>query len=264
MSNLPSGTVTFLFTDIEGSTKLWEKYPEEMKSALAKHDSILKEAVESNHGQIIKTTGDGIHAVFSTAIDAVNAALKAQREFQTSEVSDTSEVSIKVRMGIHTGEAEMREGDYYGGTLNRAARIMSIGHGGQILISDITAQLIWEHLPENTSLLDLGSHHLKGLLQPEHIRQVNTPDLQADFPPLNSIPTATNNLPAQLTSFVGREHELTQAQKKLSDARLLTLIGPGGTGKTRLSVQIAGEQIANFKDGVWMVELAPISDAANI
>ena len=167
-------------------------------------------------------------------------------------------------MGIHTGEAEMREGDYYGGTLNRAARIMSIGHGGQILISDVTAQLIRDHLPENISLHNLGSHHLKGLLQPERIHQINAPDLRRDFPPLNSIPTATNNLPTQLTTFIGREHEISQAQKKLSNAKLLTLIGPGGTGKTRLSVQIAGEQIANFKDGVWMVELAPISDAANI
>ena len=148
MSSLPSGTVTFLFTDIENSTPMWEKYPEAMKSALAKHDSILKEAIESNSGQIIKTTGDGVHAVFSTAIDAVKASLDAQREFQTSEAptnSETSDVSLRVRMGIHTGEAELRDGDYYGSTLNRAARIMSIGHGRQILISDITLQVAREH-----------------------------------------------------------------------------------------------------------------------
>ncbi len=264
MSSLPSGTVTFLFTDIEGSTKLWEKHPEEMKPALAKHDSVLKNVVEFNNGHIIKTTGDGIHAVFSTALDSVNAALDGQQYLVSIPSYSTSDVIIKVRMGIHTGEAEVRDGDYFGGTLNRAARIMSIGHGGQILISDITAQLIREHLLESTSLLDLGSHHLKGLLQPEHIYQVNVPDLQKDFPPLNSIPTATNNLPAQLTTFVGRENELAQAQNKLSNAKLLTLIGPGGTGKTRLSVQIGSEQISNFKDGVWMVELAPISDTANI
>ncbi|HSM71767.1 MAG TPA: adenylate/guanylate cyclase domain-containing protein, partial [Anaerolineales bacterium] len=188
MSSLPSGTVTFLFTDIEGSTKLWEKHPEEMKSALARHDSILKEAVDSNNGQIIKTTGDGIHAVFPTAMDAINAVIEAQHNLETQITNPP----IKVRMGIHTGEAEMRDGDFYGGTLNRAARIMSVGHGGQTLISDVTAQLIREHLFENTSLLDLGSHHLKGLLQPEHIYQLKAPDLQKDFPPLNSVPTATN------------------------------------------------------------------------
>jgi class 3 adenylate cyclase len=146
MGSLPSGTVTFLFTDIEGSTKLWEQYPEAMKSALAKHDSILKEVVESNHGQIIKTTGDGIHAVFSTAIDAINASLDAQRSFQTSEVLEASEVLLRLRMGLHTGEAELRDHDYYGGVLNRAARIMSIGHGGQILISETTLQIAREHL----------------------------------------------------------------------------------------------------------------------
>jgi len=261
---LPFGTVTFLFTDIESSTKLWEKHPEEMKSVLAKHDSLLKEAVESKNGQIIKTTGDGVHAVFSTAVDAVNAAMDGQQHLASIPSYSTTEVEIKVRMGLHTGEAELRDGDYYGGTLNRAARIMSIGHGGQILLSDVTAQLVREHLPESTSLLDLGLHHLKGLRQPERIYQLNATDHQQVFPPLNSIPIATNNLPAQLTTFIGRENELSQAQSKLANAKLLTLIGPGGTGKTRLSIQIGSEQISNFKDGVWMVELAPISDAVNI
>jgi len=264
MGTLPTGTVTFLFTDIEGSTKLWEKYPEEMKSALATHDSILKEAVESNSGQIIKTTGDGIHAVFSTAIDSVNAALDAQRKFQISEVSETSEVLIRVRMGLHTGEAELRDGDYYGGTLNRAARIMSIGHGGQILLSETTMQVAREHLPKDVTTLDLGQYHLKGLKRVEQIFQINAPDLDHEFPPLNSLNIATDNLPAQLTSFIGRERELAEAQRKLEAAKLLTLIGPGGTGKTRLSVEIATKQLANFKDGVWLVELAPISDPAFI
>ncbi len=264
MTNLPSGTVTFLFTDIEGSTKLWEEFPEAMKAALAKHDSILKEAVESTHGQIFKTTGDGVHAVFSTAIDAIIAAIEAQRQLQTSEFFKNLEVSLRARMGLHTGEAELRDGDYFGQTMNRAARIMSAGHGGQILASEVVAQVAREHLPADVSFIDLGEHYLKGIVQTEKINQVAAADLQKEFPPLNSIPVATTNLPQQLTTFIGRERELKEASEKLASAKLLTLIGPGGTGKTRLSIQVGVEQLANFKNGVWLVELAPISDPAFI
>ncbi len=268
MNKLPSGTVTFLFTDIEGSTQLWEKHPQAMKSALAEHDSILKEAIESNHGHIIKSTGDGVHAVFTKAMDAINTAIRAQRILQSliplDVLGSTTAAQLKVRMGLHTGEAELRDGDYYGQTLNRAARIMSAGQGGQILISDVAAQVAREHLPAGVSLLELGEHHLKGLMHPERIFQLTAPELQKDFPPLHSVPTATNNLPTQLTSFIGRERERREAQGKLASTKLLTLIGPGGTGKTRLSIQIASEQLVNFKDGVWLVELAPISDPAFI
>ena len=260
MSDLPSGTVTFLFTDIEGSTTLWEQYPEAMKSALVMHDTVLKETIETNHGQIIKTTGDGVHAVFRTAIDAVKSALDAQSVFQTSEIFDASEVSLHIRMGIHTGEAQLRDGDYYGGTLNRAARIMSIGHCGQILVSVTTYHIAQEHFAANITSLDLGEHHLKGLSKPEKIYQVTTPDLTQEFPPLRSQTHATDNLPTQLTSFVGRERELADAKSKLEGARLLTLIGPGGTGKTRLSIQLGSQLIPDFKDGVWLVEFAPITD----
>jgi predicted ATPase/class 3 adenylate cyclase len=280
MNALPSGIVTFLFTDIEGSTSLWEKHPEAMKSALAKHDSILKSAVESNHGYVIKTTGDGVHAVFEKAADAANAAIGAQLSLKSlildnSDVASiqagksaqpysTTNMQVKVRMGLHTGEAELRDGDYFGQTLNRAARIMSAGHGGQILVSDVTVQVAREYLPADVSLFDLGEHHLKGLLHAEKIYQVVAPDLQKDFPPLNSIPTATNNLPAQLTSFIGREREMAEATKRLENARLLTLIGPGGTGKTRLSIQLGTEMLSHFRDGVWFIELAPLADPALI
>jgi len=275
MISLPTGTVTFLFTDIEGSTKLWEQHPEAMKAALAKHDSILKEIIESNKGYIIKSTGDGVHTVFTTAIDAINAAISAQRILQFLILLDdvvsvrgadeqrpysTTDTRVKVRMGVHTGEAELRDGDYYGQTLNRAARIMSAGHGGQILVSDVTAQVAHEHLSDDITLLDLGEYNLKGLSRAEEIFQVLAPDLQKEFPPLTSMVTATNNLPTQLTSFIGRERELKEAREKLLSARLLTLIGPGGTGKTRLSLQLGAEVLPLFTDGVWFIELAPLAD----
>ena len=261
---LPTGTVTFLFTDIEGSTQLWEKYPEAMKTALAKHDSILKDAVESNNGQIIKTTGDGIHAVFAKTLDAVNATLVSQHKLQSIYIDKPNSIFIKVRMGIHTGEAELRGGDYYGSTPNRAARIMSAGHGGQILISETTFHIAQEHLSADTNVIDLGEHHLKGLKQAEKIFQISARNLLQEFPALKSLTHATNNLPTQLTSFIGREHELAEVQSKLEDGRLLTLIGPGGTGKTRLSIELGNQLLPSFEDGVWLVEFAPIADPSLI
>src|SRR5512140_405524 len=175
---LPTGTVTFLFTDIEGSTQLWEKYPEGMKGALASHDAILRSAIESEHGQVLKSTGDGVYAVFGTALEAVKAAISAQHSLQ----AHPTELEIKARMGIHTGEAELREHDYFGGALNRAARIMSIGHGEQILLSGTTASLVREQLPQDTQVTDLGEHLLKGLSIPEQIWQLTAPGLTAEFP----------------------------------------------------------------------------------
>jgi predicted ATPase/class 3 adenylate cyclase/Tfp pilus assembly protein PilF len=260
MTHLPTGAVTFLFTDIEGSTQLWEQHPEAMKSALAKHDSILRETVESNHGHIIKTTGDGVHAVFASALDAVLAVLATQRQFQ----SPIANLRLKIRVGLHTGAAEARDGDYFGPSLNRTARLMAVGAGGQILLSAVTAKLAQGHLPDGVSLRDLGEHHLKDLIHPEHIYQVVAPDLRADFPPLKSLDALVNNLPIQLTSFVGREAEVAEVKRLLVTTHLLTLTGSGGTGKTRLSLQAAADLLPSFAGGVWWVELAPLADPALI
>jgi predicted ATPase/class 3 adenylate cyclase len=254
------GTLTFLFTDLEGSTRLWEKYPEAMQAALAQHDALLREAVESNGGRLIKGTGDGIHAAFETALGGACAALAAQDALRRERWEMIAPASLRVRMGLHTGEAESRGGDYFGSTLNRAARLMSLAHGGQILLSNTASELVREQLPGEMSLRDLGEHRLKDLVRPEHVFQLEHPSLEADFPPLASLDAFPNNLPIQLTSFVGRERELREARERLASARLLTLIGPGGTGKTRLSLQLAAEVLPEYRDGVWLVELAPLSD----
>ncbi|MFT3896019.1 MAG: adenylate/guanylate cyclase domain-containing protein [Anaerolineales bacterium] len=265
MNNFPSGTVTFLFTDIEGSTQLWEKYPEQMRAALAQHDAILRDVIASHHGHIIKTTGDGVHAVFEKAIDAAHATIEAQNQLkQTSEVFETSEVYLHVRMGLHTGEAELRGDDYYGQALNRAARIMAVAHGGQILLSSVTTELIREQLSENTNLLDLGEHRLKDLSRPEHLYQLTAPGLRQEFPAVRTVNAFQTNLPVQLTSFIGREREIGEINPCSNSARLVTLTGSGGTGKSRLSIEIGKQESTSFPNGVWFVELAPLADPAQI
>ncbi len=264
MPTFPTGTVTFLFTDIEGSTMLWGLYPRAMKSALARHDAILRQAVEANDGQVIKTTGDGIHAVFRTAFKAVTAALAAQQALHAEPWIEIQPHSPRARMGLHTGEAELRGGDYFGGALNRAARLMSIGHGGQILVSNTTAELIWENLPANTTLRDLGEVRLKDLARPEHVFQLVHPSLPPDFPPLTSFDAIPNNLPIQLSSFIGREKEITEIKGLLETSRLVTLTGSGGTGKTRLAVEVAALELASYPQGAWIIELATLTDPSQI
>jgi predicted ATPase/class 3 adenylate cyclase len=265
-SDLPSGTTTFLFTDIEASTKLWEEYPQAMKGALTRHYDVLHKAVEAHAGQVVETTGDGILAVFGTSLDGVAAALAAQQALIAERWEDLQPNAIRVRMGLHTGEAEMREGMYAGPGLNRAARLMSIGHGGQTLLSSTTADLVRDMLPAGASLRDLGEHRLKDLVRSEHIYQLFHPDLPADFPPLKSLNAFPNNLPVQLTSFIGREEELKAIKDLLfrPDIRMITLIGPGGTGKTRLSLQTAAEIIDHFRDGVYFVDLALIREPESV
>jgi len=265
-TNLPTGTVTFLFTDIEGSTRLAQEHPFEMPELLARHNAILQQSIEMHRGFVFRIVGDSFSAAFDTAIDALLAAVDAQRQLQSASWSPAP---IRVRMGIHTGSAQLRDealGSSYEGyaTLALTQRVMSVGHGGQILLSQITHDLVKDRLPEATRLRDMGEHRLKDIVRFEHIYQVLVSDLISEFPPLTTIDVNNHNLPAQLTSFVGRKREIAEAQEVLASTRILTFIGPGGTGKTRLSLQVAAEQVSEFKDGVWLIELAQLADSTYI
>jgi predicted ATPase/class 3 adenylate cyclase len=255
---LPTGTVTFLFTDLEGSTRLWEEHPDAMSSALARHDEILRNAVERHHGWIVKRTGDGMHAVFTSARDAIEAAVDAQLELASVDWGETG--PLAVRMGCNSGEAELREGDYYGPSVNRAARIMAAAHGGQILCSHATAQLLEDALPPDVTLLDLGEHRLRDLARAEHVFQVQHPALRLEFPRLRSLDAYPTNLPAQRTSFIGREGDVDAVAAALRDHRVVTITGVGGVGKSRLAIQTAAAVLPRFPDGAWLCELAPVTD----
>jgi predicted ATPase/class 3 adenylate cyclase len=259
---LPSGIVTFLFTDIESSTRLWESYSAEMESASSRHDELLREIIHQHGGFVVKTTGDGFHAVFASASDAVNAALAGQSSIQNGDW-DLPE-PLRVRMGVHTGEAQLRDADYYGSAVNRAARLMGAGSGGQVLLSDVTAQLIREHLQQGTELVDLGEHSLRDLAVPERVFQLNGAGLLAEFPELKATRSTRHNLPESLTTFVGRERESAELNRLLGSTRLLTLIGVGGTGKTRLMLHTARNNLDQYRQGVWLVELAALTDPEQI
>jgi predicted ATPase/class 3 adenylate cyclase len=262
--SFPSGIVTFLFTDIEGSTPLWEQMPEAMQAAVKQHHAILRQSIVGNGGQVFQVVGDAFQAAFRLASDGLCAALSAQRALYDAHWGPTG--PLKVRIGLHTGPAELdSHGDapyQVGHALNRAARVMSAGYGGQILLSQEAADLMERELPEGVSLLDLGQHQLKGLQRMEHLYQVVAPDLPHHFPPLPTGLAHPHNLPAQLTSFIGREKELEALQQLFlsQNGRLVTLTGSGGTGKTRLALRTADRLLDSFPQGVWFVELAPISD----
>jgi predicted ATPase/class 3 adenylate cyclase len=259
MGKPPSGTVTFLFTDIEGSTKLAQQHPDHISALLTRHNQILDQCIQAHDGFVFRTVGDAYCVAFHNVNDALQAALEAQRILYAEAWSPAP---IKVRMGIHAGAAQLEGESNYSGyaTLALSQRIMSAGHGGQVLLSQTVHDLLGGKLPANAQLFDMGEHHLKNVLQPEHLYQLAVPDLPSAFPSLKTLKTVNHNLPHSLTSFIGRERELSQIKEKLATARLLTLIGPGGTGKTRLSLQMGGEALPDFKDGVWLVELAPVSD----
>ncbi|MDQ4099170.1 MAG: NB-ARC domain-containing protein, partial [Chloroflexota bacterium] len=260
MPDFPSGTVTFLFTDVAGSTRLWQDHPDAAAPALARHFALVRGAVESEEGTVFKIVGDAVCAAFSSAPRAVAAALSAQRAL-TEEVWGSTG-PLRVRMALHSGEALHQDRDYFGPPLNRVARILSVAHGGQVLLSAAAQELARDAMPDGASLLDLGEHRLKDLYRPERIFQLVHPSLHRDFPPLRSLDARPHNLPAQPTPFVGRESEITQVADllKRDDVRLVTITGPGGVGKTRLSLQVAADVLDAFPDGCWFVDLASIRD----
>jgi predicted ATPase/class 3 adenylate cyclase len=261
--NLPSGTVTFLFTDIEGSTKLAQQYPDAMPALLARHHEILNQSIQAHNGYVFQVVGDSFAAAFHSAGDALNAVLEAQRHLHNEAWSPAP---IKVRMGIHTGTAHLNDKSaptVYSGyaTLALTQRIMSAGHGRQILLSGATRELVRDTLAEDTELLDLGERRLKDSIHPEHLYQLNASGLPTNFPPLKTLDSFRNNLPVQLTTFIGRKKEIVEIQQELKEHRLVTLIGTGGIGKTRLSLETAHAALSPYFNGVWFIELAPLSDA---
>jgi predicted ATPase/class 3 adenylate cyclase len=259
VAELPSGTVTFLFTDLEVSTRLWDQEPDAMSAALARHDAILQGAVAAHGGQVVKGRGDGFHAVFAVADGAIGAAIDAQVAIgaESWEVSEP----LRVRIGIHSGAAELRDGDYFGSPVNRAARLQAVAHGGQILCSQSTADLVRDSMPGTVQLVDLGEHTLRDLSRPERVFQVSASGLERSFAPLQSVAAFPGNLPVQVTSFVGRRDELAGLSELLHEARLVTITGTGGVGKTRVAIQLAAERLERFPDGAWLFELAAVTDA---
>jgi predicted ATPase/class 3 adenylate cyclase len=258
----PLARTTFLFTDVEGSTRLWEQDPERMRPALARHDAIARAAVEAHGGRVVKMTGDGMHAVFPEPHAALRAALALQQAL--ADPAATGGLALRVRCGLHAGSGESRDDDYFGPAVNRAARIMGAAHGGQVLLSQAVAARVADGLPPEASLRDLGSVRLRDLSSPERVYQLVHPRLRRDFPALRSLEATPNNLPQQVSSFVGRERELAEARRLLLGNRLLTFAGTGGLGKTRLALQLAAEVLEDFPDGVWLVELAPVADPSRV
>jgi predicted ATPase/class 3 adenylate cyclase len=252
------GVVTFLFTDIEGSTRLWEHQPARMREALGRHDALMRNAIERSGGTVFKTVGDAFCAVFDRPVAALEAAIAAQRAL--SREPWPAPVAIKVRMALHTEAAEARDGDYFGPALNRVARLLSAGHGGQVLLTAAARDAIGAAPPE-VEFRDLGERRLRHLIRAERVHQVVAPGLAAEFPPLTTPDARAHNLPATTTSFVGRDDERATVHARLDANRLVTLTGAGGTGKTRLALQVAAERVDQSADGTWFVDLAPLTDA---
>lgn len=254
----PSATLTFLFTDLVRSTVQWERFRVEMAEALAVHDRLVRAAVDAHGGEIFATGGDGFCVAFASPLDAVVAAAEAQGVLAAQRWP--ASVELRVRMGVHTGEVEVRDGSYFGPAVNRVARLMAIAHGGQVIASGVTAELTRDGLPAGMEWADLGRHRLKDLTRAEHVFQLSAPGLEVVFPPLRSIDAIATNLPMPRTSFVGRAAELRDLEALVGGRRLVTVTGPGGSGKTRLAVEVGRAMLGDFPDGVWFVDLSPIVD----
>jgi len=257
---LPPRTLTFLFTDVQGSTRLWEDHPEAMRAALARHDALLRASIEAHGGRVFKTAGDAFHAAFAQPRHALAAALAAQTALHAEPWPDP--VALAVRAALHIGAAEERGGDFFGAPLSRVARLLSAAHGGQTLVSSALAALVAGALGPDAALRSLGQHRLKDLAQPQEVFQLTPPPPPPDFPPLRSLEAFTHNLPSQLSSFIGRDQEMQDARRLLTETRLLTLTGTGGAGKTRLALQVAAEAVEDYPGGVWLIELAALRDPA--
>ena len=258
---MPAITVTYVFSDIEGSTRLWDAQPERMAPALARHDALVAEAVAREGGRLIKMIGDGMHAVFDDAAGALRAVVELQ-----AAMAEPPEgvLPLRMRFGLHRGAAEHRDGDVFGVAVNRAARVMACAHGGQVLVTQAVADSLDGRLPQGITLRDLGVVRLRDLSAPERVLQVEHASLRADFPALRSLASTPNNLPQQLNAFIGRERESAEVRAALGQHRLVTLLAMGGIGKSRLSVQLGAELLDDYPDGVWLVELAPVADAAGV
>ncbi len=255
---LPSGTVTFLFTDIEGSTRLLQQLGEKYVTLLAEQQQLVREACERHKGSVVGSEGDLFFIAFSRAVDAINAVVGAQQALTDHAWPDG--VKVRVRMGLHTGEPQISSANYVGIDVHRAARIAAAAHGGQVLLSQRTYKMVEAKLPNGVALQDLGEHRLKDLRQPKHLYQLDITGLPAEFPPIKSLDALLNNLPVQLTSFVGRERELKELKNLIENTRLVTLTGAGGSGKTRIALQVAAEVIRYFHNGVFFVALVPVTD----
>ncbi len=261
-SVLPSGMVAFLFTDVEASTRRWERYGDAMRAALRRHDDIVRAAIESHRGSVFKTIGDAFCAAFPSVADALAAAVDAQRTIQSENFEDVG--GLNVRMAINAGETDERDGDYFGAAVNRTARLLGAGHGGQVLLSGDAADTVLAKLPADVTLRHLGSVPLRDVKDATRVYQPVGKGLRSDFKPLRALETPPNNIPRQTTSFVGRSEDIARVEALLDASSLVTIVGAGGIGKTRLALEIAGARLNDLRDGAWFVDLSAVGDAALI
>ena len=259
---LPSGTVTFLLTDLEGSTRLWEHDAAAMKFAMARHDQLLEDAIAANNGFVFARMGDGMAAAFATASNAVSAAAVIQQMLADEPWGTGS--PLRTRIGLHTDEGVVVNNNYASQPVNRCSRLMTAAHGGQIVVSGATEALVRDELPKETRLIDLGEHRLRDLGRPTRVFQLTRDGQREDFPPLRSLDAFPGNLPAQVSSFVGRQADVARVTAALANSRVVTITGVGGVGKTRLAIQVAAELLPRYREGAWLVELAAVRDPEGV